>query len=61
MKKLESRQMESLQGGRGECYIDGVLTFFAAAAGLWSGGPAGMAIGLIGGLMAGNSNGCFSK
>ncbi|MDR6545835.1 hypothetical protein J2810_001883 [Chryseobacterium rhizosphaerae] len=53
MKKLNVSQMENLQGGTNrQCLIDGILTTVAIACG------AGL-LGAIGGLYAGNSNGCF--
>ncbi len=62
MKTLELNRMENLQAGSNrQCFIDGVLTLGATllggAVGLW----AGAATGLLGGLFAANSNGCFEK
>lgn len=62
MKKLELNQMENLEGGTNrQCLIDGVLTYVAIGVGLYSGGLLGGATGLLGGLFAANSNGCFDK
>lgn len=56
--------MESLQGGMvgpgRQCLIDGLLTAAAIVVGGASGGWLGAAAGGIGGLFAGNSNGCFN-
>lgn len=61
MKKLELNQMENLDGGGNgrQCAIDGLLTFAAISLGAIAGGFLGAAGGLLGGLYAGNSNGCF--
>lgn len=60
MKKLELVQMENLEGSSNrQCMIDGFLTLGAIGIGVLGGGLIGGAAGLIGGLFAANSNGCF--
>ena len=60
MKNLSNQELSAIQGGTNrQCLIDGALTGFAIAIGITTGGLAGGAIGLLGGLFAGNSNGCF--
>lgn len=60
MKKMEIKQMESLQGGTNrQCLIDGVLTGVAMGIGI-TGGLFGVGAALIGGLFAANTNGCFN-
>lgn len=60
MKKLEIEKMEAIIGGTNrQCMIDGALTVVAIGLGAATGGWFGAAAGLLGGLYAGNSNGCF--
>jgi len=60
MKKLEVNEMETIIGGSNrQCMIDGALTVVAIGLGAATGGLFGAAAGLLGGLYAGNSNGCF--
>lgn len=60
MKKLENNQLEIINGGTNrQCMIDGLLTGAAMGLGAITGGLFGAAVGLVGGLFAANSNGCF--
>ncbi len=61
MKKISLENLSAYSGGSNrQCLIDGVLTGFAISLGFAFGGLGGAGAALLGGLYAGNSNGCFS-
>ncbi|PKP43126.1 MAG: hypothetical protein CVT96_05515 [Bacteroidetes bacterium HGW-Bacteroidetes-13] len=62
MKTLELNQMENLVAGSNrQCFLDGVFTLGATILGGVGGGFVGAGLALLGGLFAGNANGCFDK
>ena len=60
MKNINQEKMANIiAGSNRQCFIDGFLTVYAIATFATSGAVA-VAGALIGGLFAGNSNGCFN-
>lgn len=60
MKKITSIELQLINGGSNrQCLIDGALTIVAIGLGGAIGGFLGAATGFLGGLYAGNANGCF--
>lgn len=60
MKMITNDRLQLLHGGSNrQCLIDGALTVVAMGVGVALGGFWGAAGALLGGMYAGNSNGCF--
>lgn len=60
MKKIDANDLSLITAGSNrQCLIDGGLTVIAIVIGTALGGVLGGGAALIGGLYAGNANGCF--